>query len=58
MAARINNALGTEPVLIPGAGGIFDVAVDGELVFSKSKTGAFPDENQLVTELVAAYGNR
>jgi selT/selW/selH-like putative selenoprotein len=56
LAAKIKQALGTEPELIPGGGGIFDVVVDDVLVFSKFKTGSYPDEEQFVSELVSAYG--
>lgn len=37
--------------LIPSGGGVFDVAVDGELVFSKKKVGKFPDEAALIEEI-------
>ena len=37
--------------LIPGKGGCFEVTVDGELVYSKLKTGAFPDENKILKQL-------
>ncbi|MCA1948290.1 MAG: Rdx family protein [Armatimonadetes bacterium] len=30
-------------VLIPGGGGVFDVRLDGDLVFSKHETGRFPN---------------
>ena len=30
--------------LIPGGGGCFELTVDGELIYSKLKTGKFPDE--------------
>ena len=53
MAAKIKDALGAEAFLIPGAGGIFDVNVDGKLVYSKHETGEFPDEDALVSELGA-----
>ena len=53
MAARIKDAFGAESFLIEGAGGIFDVDVDGKLVYSKHETGEFPDENALVSELRA-----
>ena len=35
-------------MLIEGAGGIFEVNVDGALVYSKHQTGQFPDEAALV----------
>ena len=58
MAARIKQTLCTEPELIPKGGGVFDVVLDDELVYSKFKTGVFPDENQLIDELVSTYGSR
>lgn len=30
--------------LIPSGGGCFEVTLDGELAYSKLKTGQFPDE--------------
>ena len=51
MAAKIKDALGAESFLIEGAGGIFDVNVDGKLVYSKHQTGEFPDEDALVDEM-------
>ena len=58
MAAKIKEALGTEPKLIPEGGGIFDIMVEEELVYSKFKTGSFPDEEELIRELVSTYGDR
>jgi selenoprotein W-related protein len=37
--------------LIRGAGGIFDVTVNDELVYSRHETGQFPDEDQLIEEI-------
>ena len=53
MAAKIKDALNEESFLIEGAGGIFDVNVDGKLVYSKHQTGGFPDEGALVGEMQA-----
>ena len=58
LAAKIKQALGTEPELIPKGQGIFDVVVEGDLVYSKFKTGSFPDEEKLINELVSTYGNK
>jgi len=33
--------------LIKGSNGIFDVEIDGKLVYSKSKTGRFPNRGEL-----------
>jgi selenoprotein W-related protein len=34
--------------LIPASGGCFEVALDGDLIYSKLKTGTFPDEKSTV----------
>lgn len=34
--------------LIEGAGGIFDIAVDGKIVYSKLETGEFPSDDHVV----------
>lgn len=48
MAARFKDSFGVEAALIAGGGGIFDVHVDGKLVYSKHETGEFPDEGALI----------
>jgi selenoprotein W-related protein len=30
--------------LIPGGGGCFELSIDGDLIYSKLKTGKFPEE--------------
>ena len=42
---------GAEVKLIGSTGGVFEVVVDGELVYSKKVTGEFPDEQQLLNQL-------
>jgi selenoprotein W-related protein len=34
----------TDLKLIPGSGGCFELSINGELLYSKLKTGAFPSE--------------
>ena len=34
-----------------GKSGVFDVVVDGALVYSKHQTGRFPDEESLVRQI-------
>ncbi len=53
MAAKIKDAFGEDTFIIEGAGGIFDVNVDGKLVYSKHETGEFPDEDALIEEMRA-----
>ena len=37
--------------LIRGAGGVFDVTRDGELLFSKHSTGRFPEPQEVLDQL-------
>jgi selenoprotein W-related protein len=37
-----------ELTLVPSGGGCFELTVNGELVYSKLKTGQFPDEKWAV----------
>ncbi len=51
----MKEAFDTEPELIAQGRGIFDVTINGELVYSKFKTGSFPDEEQLIAKLLSTY---
>ena len=42
--------------LIPSSGGRFEWTVDGELIYSKEETGAFPDLNELKASIYAKVG--
>jgi selenoprotein W-related protein len=33
--------------IIPGMGGVFEVSLDGELVFSKKQSGRFPEWDEI-----------
>lgn len=37
--------------LIEGSGGIFEVAKDGQLIFSKKQTGRFPELDEILRQL-------
>jgi selenoprotein W-related protein len=37
--------------LIPGTGGIFEVELNGENIFSKEHAGRFPEENEIESML-------
>lgn len=43
----------TELLLVPSAGGVFTVQVNGNTVFDKKKTGRFPNKGE-AKELVKA----
>jgi selenoprotein W-related protein len=34
--------------LVPSGGGCFEIDVDGERIYSKLETGAFPDERRVL----------
>ena len=38
-------------LLEPSSGGCFELTVGNDLVYSKIKTGEFPDEDRLVAEV-------
>lgn len=42
--------------VVPGANGIFDVHLDGELVFTKSMIGRYPQPEDVLPLLRAARG--
>jgi selenoprotein W-related protein len=42
--------------VVPGANGIFDVHVDGELVFTKSMLGRYPEPDDVAPLLRAKLG--
>ena len=37
--------------LIESSGGVFEVVVDGTLVYSKRRTGQFPDDERLLAQI-------
>jgi selenoprotein W-related protein len=37
--------------LIPGGGGCFEISFNGDLIYSKLKTGKFPDEKWVLESL-------
>ncbi len=51
MADEIKKQVGAESELIAGGGGIFDVKVDGKLIYSKKKTGRFPEPDEVIDQL-------
>ena len=50
-----NNKFGNkvESELIPSSGGVFEITLDGKLVYSKQKTGRFPDKKD-IEEIMAS----
>ncbi|MBK8259142.1 MAG: Rdx family protein [Polyangiaceae bacterium] len=42
---------GVDTVLQHGGGGVFDVTVNGKLVFSKHKEGRFPEPDEVLAQI-------
>ncbi len=53
LAATLKERFDVDTELIEGGNGIFDVVVDGRLIFSKKETGRFPENEEIVTLLEA-----
>jgi selT/selW/selH-like putative selenoprotein len=51
LAAEIEQKFGTSVELIKGQDGVFEVSVDGKIVFSKKSIGRFPDPGEVVASL-------
>ena len=54
MAAELKKNLGVDSNLIPGGGGVFDVTVDGKVIFSKKSVGRFPGPGEILGVLQKA----
>jgi len=53
LAAVLSHERGIEPELVQGSGGVFDVEVDGKLIFSKKVAGRFPEDDEIVESIPA-----
>ena len=42
--------------MVPSDGGRFEISIDGDLIYSKLKTGQFPDEEKIVAEVTMRAG--
>lgn len=39
--------------LIPSSGGVFEVTLDGKLLFSKKQQGRFPEDEEILSQVEA-----
>lgn len=53
MADEIRKQFGEESELIKGRDGVFEVAVDGENLYSKKSTGRFPEPGEVEKSISA-----
>lgn len=51
MAADVEQKTGVRPLLKKGGKGVFDVTVDGKLIYSKHQTGRFPEHREVLEQL-------
>lgn len=56
MAAAIEGETAVKATLIEGSRGIFDVKVDGELIFSKHEVDRFPENEEILATLRSRSG--
>jgi len=47
----MNNVKDVEVEFIKSSGGVFEITKDKELIYSKSRTGNFPDEDEIINKL-------
>ncbi|MBZ0267903.1 Rdx family protein [bacterium] len=52
LAEELQREFDTKPELIASSGGVFEVTVDGTLVYSKKKTGRHIRDNREVVDLI------
>ena len=41
--------------LVPSSGGAFEVSLDGKLIYSKLKTGRFPEDEEITSSIDKAF---
>jgi Rdx family. len=47
LAAELQREVGVAAILHQSSGGVFEVEVDGDLLFSKTKLGRFPEPGEV-----------
>ncbi|MFC1827732.1 SelT/SelW/SelH family protein [Thermodesulfobacteriota bacterium] len=45
---ELKKNLGADILLVAGSNGIFDVSLDGNMIYSKSEQGRFPQPGEIV----------
>jgi len=48
LAAELKDSLGATSKLVASHGGVFEVTVDGRLIFSKKSLGRFPEDGEVL----------
>ena len=56
MAETLKKRFDVESTLIEGAGGVFDVHVDGTQIWSKHDIGRFPEHDEVIGKIETLTG--
>ncbi len=48
LAAKIMEETGIETTLVEGSAGVFDVSIDGTIIFSKNTERRFPQDVEII----------
>jgi len=48
LAQEIKETFGYEAQLVKSSGGVFEIEKNGKLIFSKKKTGKFPEPGEII----------
>jgi selenoprotein W-related protein len=51
LAADLKDKFGVDARLIESGGGVFEVVIDGELVFSKKELSRFPEHSEIYSAI-------
>ncbi len=51
LADIIEKKLSVKPTLKQSSGGVFEVYVNGDLIYSKKATGIFPNEDKIIKKI-------
>lgn len=48
---KIKEELNLSAELIKSSGGVYEITMNGELIYSKRRTGIFPGESEIIDEI-------
>jgi len=54
---ELTRELGAEVQLLAGSGGVYEISVDGREIFSKAKTGRFPQPREIISLIQSNLGS-
>jgi selenoprotein W-related protein len=51
MGDELQKEINAEIELVAGGGGVFDISVDGKMIFSKFEQGRFPQPEEIIKSI-------